>query len=214
MRHVDLLRSRRPTAGTDPDPRARTGAAEQPQSVTVELVLLQDVYSSYAANWARVANTSGIDRIQVGDRFREQGVGPGGEELEVAGISLSPVGGVSKIFFNRCANVTQPSLHRLGAVLEMVTVRFAVAPQMALVNASAATAHVFDVPVHNKKVKKVTDAERLLIESMAMQNRSLTVAEEIVEELVPAYRGRGRPRGSKNKTKTARTAAAEAFGLG
>ncbi len=177
----------------------------------MELVLLQDVYSSYAANWARVANTSGIDRIQIGDRFREQGVGPGGEELEVAGISLSPVGGVSKIFFNRCANVTQPGLHRLGAVLEQVGISVQTEP---LHNGIEEAVSLTVEPAQVEATKeKVTDAERLLIASMAMQNRSLTIAEEIVEELVPAYRGRGRPRGSKNKTKTARTAAAEAFGL-
>src|SRR5438105_4462002 len=91
----------------------------------MQLVLLQDMVSSYAANWGRVANTEGIERIQIGDCFKEQGTY---EELRVAGIDISPVGGASRIYFERCANATQPQTHRIGAVLEptVTTLREAV----------------------------------------------------------------------------------------
>src|SRR2546426_6135279 len=81
----------------------------------MQLVLLQDMVSSYAANWARVANSEGIERIQIGDCFKEQGTY---EELKVAGIDIPPVGGASRLYFERCANATQPQTHRIGAVLE------------------------------------------------------------------------------------------------
>jgi hypothetical protein len=89
----------------------------------MELVLLQDLQSSYASGWARVANSSGLGDVQIGDRFREQGFGPGSEEMEVAGLNISAVGGASQLFFNRAANATQPMVHRLGAVMLQVGIK-------------------------------------------------------------------------------------------
>src|SRR6202171_3607896 len=89
----------------------------------MDLVLLHDLQSSFASNWARIANTAGTKDIQIGDRFREQGFGAGAEELEVAGVDISPIGGASRLFFNRAANATQPMTQRLGAVLAQVGIK-------------------------------------------------------------------------------------------
>lgn len=86
----------------------------------MELVLLADCQNSYAAQWIRVASTAGLKDVRIGDRFREQGFGPGSEEFQVDGIDISPVSGASKLFVIRAANATQPMTHRLGAVLEQV----------------------------------------------------------------------------------------------
>jgi hypothetical protein len=88
----------------------------------MELVLLADVQGGYGSQWIRIANTQGVAEIKIGDCFREQGFGQGSEELKVAGVDISPVGGASKIFVDRGANATQPMTHRLGAVMEQVGV--------------------------------------------------------------------------------------------
>lgn len=89
----------------------------------MELVVLHDLQSSFASNWARVANTTGIDQVKVGDCFRERGFGPGAEEMRVDGVDISVVGGASRLFFNRAANNTKPEVHRLGAVFDQTNVR-------------------------------------------------------------------------------------------
>ena len=127
----------------------------------MELVLLGDIQGGYGSNWYRVANTEGVSEIQIGDRFREKGYGPGSEELEVAGVDISVVGGFSRIFFNRAANATQPEVHRLGAVL---------------------------LP---------TSADNLLLAANGF-SRSETQTESLV---VPSKPRRGRPPGSRNKSK-------------
>ena len=142
----------------------------------MELVLLADYQNSFASNWCRVANTAGVNDIHIGDRFREQGVGQGGEELEVAGVDISPVHGFSRLFFNRGANATKPEVHRLGAVFEQVGIK----------------ALVVD-PAYQplRETVNVTDATNFTAPP------SFTV--ETVD--VPLKRGRGRPPGSKNKAK-------------
>src|ERR1700674_894027 len=88
----------------------------------MELVLLHDLQNSFASNWIRIANTSGVEEIQIGDAFREQGFGHGAEELKVAGVDISKVGGASRLFMDRAANNTQPEVHRLGCVFELVRI--------------------------------------------------------------------------------------------
>ncbi len=164
----------------------------------MELVLLQDVVSSYASNWARIALTAGVKDIHIGDRFREQGFGPGAEEMEVAGIDLSPVGGASRIFFNRCANATQPMTHRLGAVFELVSTKslvvdLAYQPLRETVNV-AVEPEVFDDKMH--------DALKVAVATMERPGNDATGESAAPPPpLVPLKRGRGRPPGSKNKPK-------------
>src|SRR5665213_1505054 len=86
----------------------------------MELVLLADVQNGYGSSWIRIANTAGVEDIHIGDCFREQGFGKGAEEFKVAGVDISKVGGFSKLFVDRGANATQPEVHRLGCVFEMV----------------------------------------------------------------------------------------------
>lgn len=145
----------------------------------MELVLLGDIQNGYASNWARIANTEGVDKIQIGDRFREQGFGQGAEELEVAGLDISPVGGASRLFFNRAANATQPEVHRLGAVLLPVAV---IPAQVERNLASTTTA----IAVTNQPTNGSAPADATLLEDPP-------------ESLVPLTRRRGRPKGSKNK---------------
>ena len=92
----------------------------------MELVLLADVQNGYGSSWIRIANTAGVEDIHIGDCFREQGFGKGAEELKVAGVDISKVGGFSKLFVDRGANATQPEVHRLGCVFEMVGIAPAV----------------------------------------------------------------------------------------
>jgi len=64
------------------------------------------------ANWARVANTRcGIEAIQIGDCFKEQA--PTRSCASPAATS-APVGGASRLYFERCANTTQPQTHPSG----------------------------------------------------------------------------------------------------
>src|SRR5665213_19760 len=88
----------------------------------MELVLLADVQNGYGSSWIRIANTAGVEDIHIGDCFREQGFGKGAEEFKVAGVDISKVGGFSKLFVDRGANATQPEVHRLGCVFEMVSI--------------------------------------------------------------------------------------------
>jgi hypothetical protein len=154
----------------------------------MELVFLQDVQGGYASNWARIANTTGVNDIHIGDRFREQGFGPGAEELEVAGVDISPIGGASRLFFNRAANATQPEVHRLGAVFLQVSIQPAAVdpayqPLRETINTTDAV--TFSGP-----------AQPALAGSFGLLDpRQPGNGEE------PAKRGRGRPAGSKNKAK-------------
>ena len=146
----------------------------------MELVLLQDVQNSFASNWARVANTSGLSDIQIKDRFREQGFGAGHEELEVEGVDISKVGGFSRLYFRRAANATQPEVHRLGAVFEQVGIaaegyaKFQLQPDSTLQSEAAAVPEV--------------------IQETASSNAASAFA---------PLKKRGRPIGSKNKAKEA-----------
>lgn len=152
----------------------------------MELVLLADCQSSFASSWQRVANTQGIKDIHIGDRFREQGFGVGAEELEVAGVDISPVGGFSRLYFNRGGNATKPEVHRLGAVFEQVGIEGAeheLAGVAVTANTSAA------ISITNVQTNGSASAE------------VSPPSEGTTEPLVPLKRGRGRPPGSKNKTK-------------
>lgn len=153
----------------------------------MELVLLQDVQNSFSSGWIRVANTSGLNDVHIGDRFREQGFGPGAEELEVAGVNISPVGGLSQLFVNRGGNATKPEVHRLGAVLEQVGIKVEgyVHNGDPLVNATSAVA------VTNQPTNGSASADAVPVEASS------------TEPLVDLKkRRRGRPPGSKNKSKT------------
>jgi hypothetical protein len=125
----------------------------------------------------RIANTHGVADIHIGDRFREQGFGPGAEELEVAGVNISQVGGASQLFFNRAANATKPEVHRLGAVFNQVGIKVGAAVDPAY------------QPL--RETVGVTDAT----------NFTAPPAYSVSEEVVPPKRGRGRPPGSKNRPK-------------
>ena len=158
------------------------------------LCLLQDVQSSFASNWARVANLPGLADIHIGDRFREQGVGPGGEELEVAGVDISPVGGFSRLFFNRGANATQPEVHRLGAVLEPVGILVRpIGPPID--GGTFQPIEIINVPSAAHSITNSPTNGSASAESLPPPEGVKT------EPLVPLKRGRGRPAGSKNKAK-------------
>jgi hypothetical protein len=152
----------------------------------MELVLLGDIQNGYASNWARIANTDGVADIKIGDRFREQGFGQGAEELEVAGVDISPIGGASRLFFNRAANATQPEVHRLGAVLLPVGMPRAEPTQ------------------HPEQVKAdtvlLTHLE-IIPENFGRSKDNATAMRVPEDAQVPLKRGRGRPKGSKNVRK-------------
>jgi hypothetical protein len=161
----------------------------------VELVLLGDIQNGYASNWARIANTTGVSEIQIGDRFREQGFGAGAEELEVAGIDISVVGGASRLFFNRAANATQPEVHRLGAVLLRVGIKAEELSQEDAIMADIKQhwTNAVAAPVVDGKVVTVDEKQELVRAAL------VTASAASSEPLVPLKRGRGRPKGSKNK---------------
>lgn len=151
----------------------------------MELVLLQDVQSGYGSGWVRIANTEGVHQIQINDRFREQGFGQGAEELEVAGIDISPVGGLSKLYVNRGAGATQPEIHRLGAVFYPISVAQTSQPEVAAVDAEPVAPVVVTTP---------------------------STGTTATSDFVPLPK-RGRPLGSKNKPRELTSAASKAFGL-
>ena len=144
----------------------------------MQVVLLADVQNGYASQWIRIANTQGVEDIHIGDCFREQGFGKGAEELKVAGVDISPIGGFSKLFVDRGGNATQPEVHRLGCVFEMV----AIAP-----------------PVHEPGLHD-SDTDRLLRRPAGEGVVTMDVPANSIREQA-AGRGRGRPPGSKNKPK-------------
>jgi hypothetical protein len=154
----------------------------------MELVFLQDVQGGYASNWARIANTEGVKDIKIGDRFREQGFGPGAEELEVAGVDISPIGGASRLFFNRAANATQPEVHRLGAVFFPVFLKATMTSDIEIV--------VVSNPLSEYEIKP--GGSRVTAEIV---NGTDAVNVTGPEPALVTKRGRGRPAGSKNKAK-------------
>lgn len=154
----------------------------------MELVILQDVQNAFGSNWARIANTSGVQNIHIGDRFREQGFGPGAEELEVAGVDISPVGGLSRLFFNRGANATKPEVHRLGAVFEQVGIKLEPVAVTAVTSAA--------ISVTNQPTNGSASAD-----AQVAPATTTTSDEGTTEPLVPLKKRRGRPPGSRNKTK-------------
>jgi hypothetical protein len=158
---------------------------------SMDLVLLQDIQGGYASNWARIANTAGVKDIHIGDRFREQGFGPGAEELEVAGSEISPIGGASRLFFHRAANATQPMPHRLGAVLEQVGVKpAAVDPAYQPLRETVSVASGSGLNLSNTLANGSASAA------------TVPASEAVASEpLASPKRGRGRPPGSKNKAK-------------
>jgi hypothetical protein len=168
----------------------------------MELVFLSDMQLSFASNWQRVANTAGVKDITIGDRFREQGFGPGAEELEVAGIELSPIGGLSRLFFNRGANATKPDVHRLGCVFEQVGIKPAAVdpayqPPRETINGTDALVIAAEATVD--------DSERMIAALPPDQRLGppwAGIPPELgpgLETVPPVKRGRGRPPGSKNK---------------
>lgn len=185
----------------------------------MELVLLGDIQNGYASNWARIANTAGVAEIQIGDRFREQGFGQGAEELEVAGIDISVVGGASRLFFNRAANATQPEVHRLGAVLLQVGIKaekdgdvsttVSVLRTVEEVPSNPADLDITDVLMDNFAIRPFGGdvSETPTANGSAAPDEQVEIPAGIAsdadttEPLVPLKRGRGRPRGAKNKAK-------------
>lgn len=168
----------------------------------MELVLLGDIQNGYASNWARIANTSGVAEIQIGDRFREQGFGQGAEELEVAGIDISVVGGASRLFFNRAANATQPEVHRLGAVLLQVGIKaesngVPVFVGQTVSNSPLAEVVEFHPPSREEVIAEVAKIDPPL--AAALSETATNGGEP--GPLAPLKRGRGRPKGAKNKAK-------------
>jgi hypothetical protein len=163
----------------------------------VELVLLSDFQKSYASDWMRVANTSGLGDVHIGDRFREQGFGAGAEELEVDGLQISDVGGLSRLHVIRAANATQPETHRLGAVFLQVGIKPAAVdpayqPLREIMNGTDAvgmTATNGGEPMPDiEGPTENTEAEPIDPYSLGME-----------APIEPVKRGRGRPPGSKNK---------------
>jgi hypothetical protein len=152
----------------------------------VELVLLADFQKSYASDWMRVANTEGVKDIRIGDRFREQGFGAGAEELEVDGLGISEVGGLSRLHVIRAANATQPEVHRLGAVFLQVGIKAAVID-----------------PTYQplREIINGTDAVVVTSEPFAGLPERLQSTAGTPEAMVAMKRGRGRPKGSKNVVK-------------
>jgi hypothetical protein len=144
----------------------------------MELILLNDVVASYGSLWLRVANSRDLPQVKIHDRFREQGFGEGAEELEVEGIDLSPVSGASRIFVRRAANNTKAEVHRLGAVMMQV--------------------NQDSVEVIREIREQRT--EQLLSNGSASAEELVTV-EGSTEPLLSPKRGRGRPKGAKNKPK-------------
>lgn len=169
----------------------------------MELVFLSDMQLSFASNWQRVANTAGVQHITIGDRFREQGFGPGAEELEVAGIELSPIGGLSRLFFNRGANATKPDVHRLGCVFDQVGIKPAAVdpayqPLREIINGTDAVTISSDSSSSNREEGVVGSATAPLESEGEAPRRSVASPVEVIPN-PPLKRGRGRPPGSKNK---------------
>lgn len=142
----------------------------------MEIVILDNMVATYAGNWVRVANTAGYDRIQIHDRFREQGFGEGAEEIEVEGVDFSPIGGASRLFVRRAANNTKAEIHKSGVVMLQTF------PYVIEGDAKFAP-DVFDQRLGPGGADKVYQA---VSEAMAT---------------VEPKRGRGRPKGSPNKPK-------------
>lgn len=168
----------------------------------MELVILQDVVASFSSNWLRVANTAGLNSVQIKDRFREQGFGEGAEELEVEGIDISPVGGASRIFFRRAANNTQAEVHKLGCVFLQT---YPVPPLLQPIDANNALVNTgWHIPIST-----VNAAASGITVSDVQVNTAVGIAEPEEPEFITAggtqyanpKRGRGRPPGSKNKPK-------------
>jgi hypothetical protein len=148
----------------------------------MELVLLSDFQKSYASDWMRVANTSGLSDVHIGDRFREQGFGAGAEELEVDGLGISEVGGLSRLHVIRAANATQPETHRLGAVFLQVGIKPAAVD-----------------PAYQPLRETINGTDAIVISSdSSSTNREEGVVVSATAPLVSLKR-RGRPPGSKNK---------------
>ena len=149
----------------------------------MELVLLADLQNSFASDWIRVANTSGLKDVHIGDRFREQGQGAGLEELEVDGLGISDVGGLSRLHVIRGGNATQPMTHRLGAVLEQVGIA------------------AKEVDPAYQPLRETINGTQAYVVTVSDQ----TVGDSLVDgkpiEAIQPKRGRGRPPGSKNKAK-------------
>lgn len=150
-----------------------------------ELVLLQDVVASYGSLWVRIANTQGHDQIKMHDRFREQGFGEGAEELEIEGVDFSPVSGASRVFVRRAANNTRAEVHRMGAVMQRVATE--------RVNISAVVAEVL-YPTANGSASADAQVAPAI---------TTTSVEGIMDEPLVTLpkRGRGRPKGARNKPK-------------
>jgi hypothetical protein len=194
----------------------------------VELVLLGDLQSGYSQTWARVANTEGVHDIQIGDRFREQGFGPGAEELEVAGVDISQVGGASRVFVIRAANATQPEVHRLGAVFLQVGIKPKAEATVEVEPILETPGRKVDeVPLSPASTVAPVTAEELgwyplepdeavAIESSLDHNGSNATShtasvESQTEPLVALKRKRGRPIGSRNKPRVEEVALPAGF---
>lgn len=163
-----------------------------------EIVALQDMVATYSSGWLKIANTQGHDHIQIKDRFREQGFGDGAEELEVEGVDFSPIGGASRIFVRRAANNTKAETHKLGCVFLQTN------------QAGPITIGPGMPPVFLTESGGLANANYPAT-SVTMNNGAVGLAEpdDIPDTIVaggteyanPAKRGRGRPKGSLNKSK-------------
>lgn len=156
----------------------------------MEIVILDNMVATYAGNWVRIANAQGYDRIQIHDRFREQGFGEGAEEIEVEGVDFSPIGGASRLFVRRAANNTKAEIHKSGVVMLQTNVERE-ANVAAVMEVQAAGAN--PIPLHNLSVASGAGM------TWGVNNTATASTTAMVEE--PAKRGRGRPKGSPNKPK-------------
>lgn len=160
----------------------------------MEIVLLGDVVASYGSLWCRVANTQGLSAIAIKDRFREQGFGEGAEELEVEGIDLSIVSGASRLFFRRAANNTKAEVHRLGSVM----IQTNAPPAPLLITASNASTGGATYTNFGYTTNGSASQDERVTSAVKTSDEGTT---EPLESPQAVKRGRGRPKGSKNRPK-------------
>lgn len=155
-----------------------------------EVVILEDMVAGYNTTWARVANTTGSDKIKPGDEFREQGAL---EEFRVEATAFSPIPGASKLFLQRGHHSTRPEVHKTGAVLMQLNIVAAAA------NGRLAESAIATPLAGTTAVTVSTQAQNTAV-GIAEREPDPDPLEAFVNPQV-IKRGRGRPAGSKNKPK-------------
>lgn len=144
----------------------------------MEIVILDDMVATFNTTWVRLANTAGHEAIRPGDEFQENGAL---EEFSVEATSFSPVPGASRIRLLRAHHSTKAEVHKAGAVLRQTNETW---------------------PGRNAFVPDHPMASALDLEAMHMTvtDPYPDIASDAQEE-GPVKRGRGRPKGSPNKSK-------------